>query len=153
MNLFTAAGFGAACAMPVSASYRDYVLGQLAQLAQLSSRAMFGGYVVYSRGIPFAIIDDDRLFFHTTDETRAHYVDAGMQAWDPYGDGRTKSKKYAVPEAVIEDAAELRKWAELAVRGAGQGKKKTRKPPKKITRVDKAKLQKKKGNAKRRTRK
>lgn len=104
--------------MPVSRSYHDYVIDQMRKIAGVSSRAMFGGYVVYSNGVAFAILDDDHLYFKTDDSNRGDYQNAGMQPWDYHGDGRGSMSNFEVPESVLEDPAELALWAQKAIAAA-----------------------------------
>lgn len=101
--------------MPVSRTYHDYVIDQMRKISVVSSRAMFGGYAIYSNGVAFAILDDDRLYFKTDDSNRSDYVDAGMPPWDPYGDGRVAFSNFEVPDSVLEDPAELAAWAQKAI--------------------------------------
>lgn len=110
--------------MPVSRTYHDYVIDQMRKISAVSSRAMFGGYAIYSNGVAFAILDDDHLYFKTGDSNRADYVSAGMQPWDPYGDGRVSFSNFEVPESVLEDPAELADWAQKAIAVAIAKKKK-----------------------------
>lgn len=110
--------------MPVSRTYHDYVIDQMRKISLVSSRAMFGGYAIYSNGVAFAILDDDHLYFKTGDSNRADYVNAGMPPWDPYGDGRVSFSNFEVPESVLEDPAELALWAQKAIAVAIAKKKK-----------------------------
>ena len=110
--------------MPVSRTYHDYVIDQMRKISALSSRAMFGGYAIYSNGVAFAILDDDHLYFKTDDSNRADYVNAGMRPWDPYRDGRVSFSNFEVPENVLEDPAELAAWAQKAILVAKAKKKK-----------------------------
>lgn len=104
--------------MSVSRSYHDYVIDQMRKISAVTSRAMFGGYVVYSNGVAFAILDDDRLYFKTDDSNRGDYQNAGMQPWDYHGDGKGSMSNFEVPEAVLEDPAELALWAQKAIAAA-----------------------------------
>ena len=56
--------------MPVSADYRDFVLGQLAGAGRVTPRAMFGGVGLYLVGLFFAPIDDDTLYFKADEASR-----------------------------------------------------------------------------------
>ncbi len=109
-------------------------------IGAITSRAMFGGYAIYSHGIAFAILDDDRLYFKTDDSNRADYVNAGMPPWDPYGDGRVSFANFEVPGNVLEDPAELAVWAQKAVAVAKAKKKSSpaKSKPKKRTALSKS---------------
>ncbi len=82
--------------MPVSRTYHDYVIDQMRKISAVTSRAMFGGYAVYSNGLAFAILDDDHLYFKTNDSNRADYV--------------------------LEDPSELAAWAQKAIAMKGDGR-------------------------------
>ena len=42
----------------------------------------------------------------------------GAAPFDPMGDGRARSDKVMLPESMMDDPAELRRWIELAFEGA-----------------------------------
>jgi len=127
---FTAITAGPTCAVAVSKQFHDHVIDQLRRVPSVTSRAMFGGFTIYSKGVAFAIIDNDRLYFKTNDTNRADYTAAGMQPWDPYGDGRVSFSNYELPEAIFENADELALWAAKAI-AVARSKKKA-KPAKKL---------------------
>lgn len=51
--------------------FADYVLDQLSGVGPVSSRKMFGEYVVYCRGKVVALICDNQLFVKATEAGRA----------------------------------------------------------------------------------
>jgi len=105
--------------MPVSASFVDFVLEQLAGLGAVSSRRMFGGVGLYCDGKFFALIDDDALYLRVDDRNRADYVSRNMPPFRPYKDRPELSMSYyQAPVDVIEDAEQLVAWARTAVRAA-----------------------------------
>ena len=94
--------------MAVSAEFRDYVLDQLRRVAPVTAKSMFGGVGIYSRGLFFALIADDVLYFKVDATTRKAYEERGSQAFNPFGKGTMGY--YALPEDILEDAEELRDW-------------------------------------------
>lgn len=117
--------------MSVSNGYRTYVLDQLAAVAALSSRRMFGGLGLYSGEWFFALVDDDVLFFKVDDANRDDYVSRGMKAFMPFP-GQPSLGYFQVPADVIEEAEELTRWARRSVevaQRAGLKKQKKRKTP------------------------
>ena len=100
--------------MPVTTDYLNYVLEQLARVRGLTSRRMFGGHGLYSDGAFFGLIDDDTLFFKTSDANRADYESRGMKRFMP-SPGQTPSGGgmgyHEVPADVLEDADQLLPWA------------------------------------------
>ena len=119
--------------MSVSASYKSFVLEQLGQVLPVTSRPMFGGVGVYSGGLFFALMDDDRLYFKVDEGSRPTYQAQGLRAFDPFKDGRTMEGYYEAPSECLEDPDELAPWAReaLAVAGRAALKKGKSKPRKK----------------------
>ena len=101
--------------MPVSPTYRTYVLEQLAGLGPVAARAMFGGLGLYHDSVFFGLVDDDTLYLNVDDITRGDYERAGMGPFRPSQDTGPSLGYYAVPGEVLEDAAALRDWAAKAV--------------------------------------
>ena len=102
--------------MPVSSDYLAYVLEQLAGLAGLSARRMFGGVGLYCEELFFGLIDNDTLYLRVNDDNRADYTARGMSAFRPYADRPELSMSYyEAPADVLEDAAQLVSWARRSV--------------------------------------
>jgi DNA transformation protein len=104
----------------VTPAFRDFVLDQLARVAELRSKRMFGGIGLYSGERFFGIVAADELFFKVGDGNRAAYEAAGSEPFRPLADpARPVSMSYwRVPPEVLEDPAELTLWARAAVRAA-----------------------------------
>ncbi len=102
--------------------FRDFIVdqisgqlsGQQSGLGEVTCRAMFGGYGIYSGEKFFAIVYKDRVYFKTDEATRGAYTDAGMGPFKP-NEKQTLKNYYEVPPDVLEDAVELTKWAVGAV--------------------------------------
>ena len=102
--------------MPVSSDYLAYVLEQLAGLAGLSARRMFGGVGLYCEELFFGLIDNDTLYLRVNDDNRADYTARGMSAFRPYADRPELSMSYyEAPADVLEDPAQLVSWARRSV--------------------------------------
>lgn len=101
--------------MRSSGGCRAFVLEQLAGVKGLYARAMFGGVGLYAGEVFFGIIAADTLYLKTDDETRGAYEAAGMTAFRPYDTKPMTMPYHQVPANVLEDAAELEKWAARAV--------------------------------------
>ena len=106
--------------LKVSDAFKAFVLDQLAEIDEITSRAMFGGVGLYCRGVFFGIIARDVLYLKVDDTNRPDYDATGMRPFAPYPDrGRgVKMKYYAVPMDVLESAFELAAWARKAVAAA-----------------------------------
>jgi DNA transformation protein len=102
--------------MAVSSGYLQYVLEQLAGVARVTSRRMFGGIGLYSDGLFFGLIDNDTLFFKVNDSNRGDYLARNMAALRPFPDKPDLSMSYfEVPADALEDRDELAAWARKSV--------------------------------------
>jgi DNA transformation protein len=101
--------------MRVSASFREFVLDQLAGLDGLRARAMFGGVGLYADDVFFGIVAADELYFKVDDTNRREYETAGSVSFKPYADRAMTMPYYKVPLVILEDAAMLGEWAARAV--------------------------------------
>ena len=70
--------------MPVSPEYIEFVMDRLSPIGDVNGRAMFGGYGIFHRGLMFALISDDTLYFKVNDSNREMYQQAGSQYF-PHG--------------------------------------------------------------------
>ena len=115
--------------LSASAEYTDYVLELLAPLGTLTTGRFFGGVGISHTAVQFAIIMGNSLYFTVDDTTREKYLAAGMTCFSYLTKkGRVQVRKYfELPEEVLTDPAQLRQWANEAMRVAG---KKTKKPGK-----------------------
>jgi DNA transformation protein len=95
-------------------SFVEYVLDQLRGLGRVRAQRMFGGHGLYCGDVFFAIIADDRLYFKTSEATRAAYVAQGMGPFRASAKQTLKSY-YEVPADVLEDDEALALWAQQSV--------------------------------------
>lgn len=110
-------------AMPVSPSYRTFVLEQLGRVAPaIRARSMFGGVGIYSDALFFALMDDDTLYFKVDDTNRPDYVAVGMGPFRPFGPDGEVMQYYQVPEELLEDVETLELWVGKAVEVARRRK-------------------------------
>ena len=58
--------------MATTKEYKDYVLGQLSYLNNITIRPMMGEYLLYYNGILFGGIYDDRLLIKRTDSNKKY---------------------------------------------------------------------------------
>jgi DNA transformation protein len=105
-----------------SAGFEAFVLDQLEDLGDVTSRKMFGGVGLYCRGVFFGIVARDALYLKVDEQTRGAFEAAGSIPFRPYetGGGGT-IRYYSVPVAVLESAPELTRWARQAVKVARKG--------------------------------
>ena len=110
--------------MPVSDSYREFVLDQLGRvLTAVRARRMFGGVGLYAGDRFFALIDDDVLYFKVDDGNRAAFEARSMGPFMSFGPGGEVMQYYEVPADVLEDSDLLREWADGAVAVAERARK------------------------------
>ena len=95
-------------------SFKDFVVDQLQELNDVEARRMFGGYGLYRDETFFGIIHKGRLYFKIDESTVGEYRKRKMTAFRPNVKQTLKSY-YQVPVDIIEDADQLRQWAEKAV--------------------------------------
>jgi len=95
------------------ATFVAFVVEQLDALGGVRAKSMFGGHGLYARDTFFAVVDDGRLYFKVDDATRPRYEARGM---GPFAPSPTMVMRgyFEVPLDVIEDAAELVRWAREA---------------------------------------
>jgi len=109
--------------MPVSSTYRQFVLDQLGRVVpKVRARSMFGGVGIYSGELFFALIDDDVLYLKVDDTNRPDFVARGLEPFRPFGEGGEVMQYYELSVDVLEDAEELRGWVEKAVEVARRAK-------------------------------
>jgi DNA transformation protein len=107
--------------MAFSKGYRDFVVEQLGRVAPVTARSMFGGVGLYTEGLFFALIAEDRLYFKVDDSTRPEFELLGMEPFRPFGEENAMGY-YEVPADVLEDATQLEPWMRKAIGVAGKAK-------------------------------
>jgi DNA transformation protein len=112
--------------MAVSESYREFVLEQLGRVTPVTGKSMFGGVGIYSQGLFFALIAEDRLYFKVDDTTRSEFEQLGMEPFRPFGEDSAMGY-YEVPADVVEDAVRLAAWMKKAIGVAAKAKIKKKK--------------------------
>ena len=109
----------------MSRDYCDYVIDLLSPWAEVSAKAMFGGFGIYRQGQIFGIILDDMLYFKTDETNRLDYESAGTLPCTYESKGKQIVLSYwQVPDEVLEDEEMLKVWAEKAYQLARSKKKK-----------------------------
>lgn len=101
--------------MPVTDSVVQKFVSELSQARPVTHRKMFGGVGLYSDGIFFAVIDDDRLFFKVDEVNLPNYEVFGMKQWSIEGPNGGPMPYYEVPAVVRTDSSKLGQWIDEAV--------------------------------------
>lgn len=103
-------------------SFKDFILDQLVDIANVTERKMFGGFGLYADGIFFAIISESVLYLKTDKESKQKFVDAGMDCFRPSKDQVLKNY-FETPSDVLEDREVLAEWVREAIHIAPSSKK------------------------------
>jgi DNA transformation protein len=120
--------------MAVSSEYVNYILDQLTCVGEVTSRRMFGGAGLYLKGIFFALIANDVVYFKVDDSNRGEYETKEMGPFKPFGEKSYAMHYYEVPIEVVEDGDTLRVWAEKALDVAQRALSAGRKKKKRVKR-------------------
>ena len=98
---------------------------------RVETMPMFGGIAARVNGNTFAgLFGLSTMIWLPEDERGEALALEGAAPFDPMGDGR-KSDKVMLPEAFMEEPAELKKWVKRAFEAAAKLPKKAAKPAKK----------------------
>jgi DNA transformation protein len=107
--------------MSVSQHYLALTIERLARVVPVSYRRIFMGYGVYHRGVQFAIIVNDHLYFRADELSRQLYQNNNMPPFQPGAVERAESSFYQLPDTVLENPAELIYWMRTAFEAAQHG--------------------------------
>jgi len=104
-----------------------------APFGKIVVRRMFGGEGLFRDGLMFGLVDNERIFLKTSEETRHRFVAEGSGPFTyqmKKGEGILTSY-YELPDRLYDDPDELAEWARAAFTVALQSptaKKKRRDP-------------------------
>jgi DNA transformation protein len=91
---------------------------------------MFGGLGLYFDGLFFALAADNVLYFKVDETNRDDYEKFGMEPFRPFEGKNATMNYYEVPPDILEDDAELKRWAEKAFEVAVRHQDKKNRPGK-----------------------
>jgi DNA transformation protein len=95
--------------MPVSREYIQSVMDLLEPLGEIQGRALFGGYAISYRGLTFALVADDVLYFKVNQSNLGDYEKAGSSKF-PHG-----ISYWEVPADILEDVDAFKEWADKSI--------------------------------------
>ena len=107
--------------MNFSHAYLDRIIARLSQAAEVSYRRIFNGVGIYYRGVQFAIVINDHLYFRADEQSRALYQQKGMAAFQPRVAVNVDSCFFQLPDDVLGNPTELKHWLRIAVEAAQAG--------------------------------
>jgi DNA transformation protein len=114
--------------MPSTTPYVEFLREQFAPLGEITSRAMFGGHVLYCDGTVFALIADNALYLKADDRSRERFNDRGLKAFKPFADRDEVMSYYEAPPEIFEDVDAMKDWVGASVEAGRRGAKKKAKP-------------------------
>ncbi len=102
--------------MSLSASFKEFLIEQMAGFGPVAIRPMFGAAGVMRDGLMFALIDDEVLYLKADDATKAAFVAESLPQFTYVANGGKKMEMnyYRVPERCLDDADEMANWCRVA---------------------------------------
>ncbi len=99
-----------------------------AQFGPIRAKSMFGGYGIYHDDLMFALVADDELYLKADQQSADDFIAQDLPAFEYAKQGKIyKMSYYQAPEAIYDDPAVAREWAERAFNAALRARKKTNK--------------------------
>ncbi len=96
-------------------AFADFVLEQMSGLSDVRYKAMFGGYGFYCKGLMFALVAEEQLYFKANDFLADDFIALGLPAFVYHAKGKAMALKYyQAPEQVFEDPEQMAAWSEKA---------------------------------------
>lgn len=87
-------------------------------MAPVSYRRIFTGVGIYHRGVQFALVANDCLYFRVDEVSVQPYLDRGMPSLQPEAALSATSGYFQVPPLVLDEPNELLYWMRAAVEAA-----------------------------------
>ena len=101
--------------MSVSASFKEFLIEQMAGFGRVTIRAMFGGAGVYHDGLMFALIDDEVLYLKVDESSRAAFEAENLPPFlYSKKDQKIEMSYFRSPERCMDDADEMAVWCRTA---------------------------------------
>lgn len=102
--------------MSVSASFREFLIEQMAGFGPVTICPMFGGAGVMRDGLMFALIDDEVLYLKADDTTKAAFVAEKLSQFTYMSRGGKMMEMayWRIPERCLDDADEMANWCRTA---------------------------------------
>jgi DNA transformation protein len=102
--------------LSVSASFKEFLIEQMAGFGPVTIRAMFGGAGIYHDGLMFALVDDEVLYFKVDDTSRAAFEAEKLPpfVYSMKGGRKIDTSYFRAPERCLDDADEMAKWCREA---------------------------------------
>lgn len=93
--------------------FSEFVLDVLRAWRPVTARRMFGGQGLYHEGLMFALISGEQLYLKVDAESRPVFEAACLMPFVYEAKGRRVALSYhRAPEAMLDEPAVAREWAE-----------------------------------------
>ena len=101
--------------MAVSPEYKAFLEDQFERFGPVTIRPMFGGAGIFRDGVMFGLVAYETLYLKADAENRGDFEARGMGPFTYEGKSKPVSMSYyEVPIDVLEDAQDLKAWADKA---------------------------------------
>ncbi len=107
--------------MSLNSPFVKHALDALNEVAPITFRRIFNGIGIYHKGVQFAIILQDQLFFRASEDSRCLFEAQRMPSFQPRGADLVESFFYQLPDDLLDKPDELKYWMRIAVEAAHQG--------------------------------
>jgi DNA transformation protein len=101
--------------MPIRPEYRAFVIELFEEFGPVSVRPMFGAAGIFAGDVMFGIVEDERIYLKTGEDTRKAFEDEGAA---PFTYEKTNEKivtsYFELPARLYDDPGELAQWARRA---------------------------------------
>jgi DNA transformation protein and related proteins len=102
--------------LSVSASFKEFLIEQMAGFGPVTIRPMFGGAGVMRDGLMFALIDDEVIYLKADDTTKAAFVAENLSQFTymSKSDKMMEMAYWHIPERCLDDPDEMANWCRTA---------------------------------------
>lgn len=115
--------------MTTSREFVEFAQELFAPLGGVTSRPMFGGVGLYSRGLMFGLILDETIYLKADAETAKAFEARHCGPFTYEGKGKpVRTSYWQMPAELVDDADEAVAWAKTAL-GVARAQKATTPPP------------------------
>ena len=106
--------------------FLDYIIYDIfGESEPITFRAMMGAHVLYYEGKAFAVVEKDELYFKSSKELEAWYLERGSKQFTYKKEGKDAYLYYfLVSPEVYENKSTLHEWLDVALQVAALPKKK-----------------------------
>ena len=103
--------------MGFTKEYRESVEKKLSKVILIQTKAMFGGVGIYTDGLFFALIAEDKLYFKVDESNKTDFEKRDMEPFYPY-DSAKPMGYWELPQGVLDDPNELKVWIDKSIQVA-----------------------------------